>query len=424
VQIKPTADYDRAMGAIKSVVDGVPGMRASVSTYEGEIQAGVLAPAKHDVTVRVYGQSFSRLRALGAQVEAQMAHVNGLGQPQMQLPTLEPDVNMAISDTAAHNAGVAPGDARRQASTLVSGLTVGNFFQQQAVFDVVVWSIPSVRGNLDAMRRLPIDTAGGGRVPLSSIATVSVGAAPKDVQHEAMSRYVDVTVPVDSGSASAATSAIQHRLSNISFPLDYRAELVGATPLAPTSHLKFLSYVLAALIGILLLLQAAFSSWRLAAAFLLALPLSLTGALAVMWATGEPDALGAVAGLLGVLVFAVRGGLVQVARIRLAHARDGGELTVSLVVSAARERLCSSLTTLVVCAAVLMPFIAVGDVSGNEITHIAAAVMLGGLITATVVNAVLVPAMCRAFGPTGPVVPDELADEGFDSTRAPAPSAG
>jgi Cu/Ag efflux pump CusA len=423
VQIRPDADYDHAMNAIRAIVLGVPGVRASVSSYEGEIQAGVLAAPRHDLTVRVYGQDYNELRALGAQVESQMAHVDGLGQPHMQLPTMEPNVNVAIDDTAAHNAGVSPGDARRQASTLVSGLTVGNFFQRQAVFDVVVWSIPSVRENLGSMGRLPIDTSSG-RVSLSKIAKVSVGAAPKDISHEAMSRYVDVTVPVYAGGVSKAESTLRHRFSNIRFPLDYRAEVVGATPLAPTSHLKFLSFVLAALIGILLLLQAAFSSWRLAAAFLLALPLTLTGGLVVAWATGEADSLGAVAGLLGVFVFAVRGGIVQVAEVRRVHARDGGELTAPLVASAARDRLCSSLTSLAVSATMLAPFIVMGDIAGNEITHVAAAVMLGGLVTATLLGAVLVPAMCLAFGPTGPHVPDELSDEGLDSTQAPAPSAG
>lgn len=424
VQIKPGANYDRALNAIRSVVETVPGMRASVSTYEGQVQAGVLEKARHDLTVRVYGQDYTQLRALGAQVEGQMAHVEGLGQPQMQLPTLEPNVNVAINGTAAHNAGVSPGDARRQASTLVSGLTVGNFFQDQAVFDVVVWSIPSVRSNLDTMRRLPIDTAGGRRVSLSSIASVSVGSGPKDIRHEAMSRYVDVTAPLYQGSQSEARSDLTHRLSNIQFPLNYHAEVVGATPLAPTSHLKFLSFVLAALIGILLLLQAAFSSWRLAAAFLLTLPLSITGGLVVASATGQADSLGAAAGLLGAFVFAVRGGIVLAAHVRRAHARDGRELTPALVVAAARERLTPALTSLAVSAVVLIPFIVMGNVAGNEITHVAAAVMLGGLVTAALLNAVLVPAMCLAYGPRGPYVPDELYEEGIDSTQAPAPSAG
>ena len=422
VQIKASADYDSAVSSIRAIAGSVPGMRASVSSYENEVQSGVLAPASNDLTVRVYGENYTQLRALGSQVESAMAHVNGLGQPQMQLPTLEPNVNVAINDAAAHNAGVLPGDARRQASTLVSGLTVGNFFQQQAVFDVVVWSIPSVRANLADVRHLPIDTAGGGHVPLSSVADLSVSSSPNDIRHEALSRYIDVTAPVYVGSVADAQSAIQHQLSGISFPLDYHAEVVGATPESPTSHLKFVSFVLAALVGILLLLQAAFNSWRLAAAFLLALPLALAGGLIVALATGQASSLGADAGLLAVFVFAVRGGILQVRRIRRAHALDGGELTASIVIEASKDRLASAISALLVSVAVLLPFVVMGDVAGNEIAHVTAAVMLGGLLTATLLNQLLVPVMCLRLGPTSAILAEESQEDQLDPAPTPAPS--
>jgi Cu/Ag efflux pump CusA len=419
-QIKPRANYDRAVAAIRGVVGTVPGMRASVSTYEGDIQAGVLAPATKNVTVRVYGEGYSRLHALATRVAGLMSNLDGVGKPQISAPTMEPNINVTVDDAAAHNAGVLPGDARRQASTLVSGLTVGNFFQQQAVFDVVVWSIPSVRANLQAAGSLPIDTSGGGHVPLSSIAKVSVGPGPVDIQHQALSRYVDVSAPVFEGTGvGEAHSTIQHRLSQISFPLNYHAEILGGSPESPTSHLKFLSFVLAALIGILLLLQAAFSSWRLAAMFFLVLPITLAGGLIVALATGEARTLGADAGLLAVFVFAARQGMLQIARIRRLHADDGGRLSASIVTSAARDRLGPSLSSALVTAVTMVPFVVVGDVPGNEITHTAAAVILGGLLTATIVNQVLVPAMCLSLGPSKPAAATELEP----AEEAPVPTA-
>lgn len=421
VQIKPSADYDAAVNAIRGVVQTVPGMHASVSTYESEIQTGVLAPASKDLTVRVYGQDYNQLHALATQVQGLMGRLDGVGAAQVSSPTLEPNINVAIDDTKAHDAGVLPGDARRQASTLVSGLTVGNFFEHQAVFDTVVWSIPSARANLEAVRNLPIDTSDGRQIPLSSIATISVTPAPVDIQHQGLSRYLDVTAPVYVDGVGKAQSAIQRKLSQISFPLDYHAEVVGGTPENPTSHLKFLSFALAALIGILLLLQAALRSWRLAALFFLVLPLTLAGGLIVALATGEIRTLGADAGLLAVFVFAARQGMLQIARIRRLHELDGGELTPAIVARAAHDRFGPSLTAVLVSAATLIPFVVIGDVAGNEITHTTAAVMLGGLLTATLVNQVLVPAMCLAFGPTAPIAVEEHEDVG-EPTPVPAPS--
>jgi Cu/Ag efflux pump CusA len=418
VAIKGSADYGKALSAVVQVVQTVPGMHAAVTTYEGDVQSGVLAPSTSDLTVRVYGEDYNQLRKLAAQMQSLLRHVGGLGASQIHLPTEAANIKVAIDDTKAHDAGVLPGDARRQASTLVSGLTVGNFFQQQAVFDVVVVGTPSERVSLDTMRDLPIDTAGGGHVPLSSIATLSVTPIPIDVEHEALSRYVDVTAPVHSGSVGAARSAINRLLPQISFPLNYHAEVVGATPERPTSHLTFLSFVLAALIGILLLFQAAFRSWRLAAVLLLALPASLIGGVVVALATGAASSLGADAGLLAVFAFAARQGLLQVASIRRVHAEDGGELTRELVLEGAAERRGQAVASAVVLAAVLIPFAVIGDVAGNEITHTTAAVVLGGLITATLLTEVFVPALCLAFGPAEAAVAEHLHED----VPMPAPS--
>ncbi len=422
VQIKPGADYDSAVAAIRGVVAGFPGIRASVSTYESDVQAGVLAPSNNTVTVRVYGQDYNELHALATQIRTNMSHVDGVGPAQVSAPTMEPNINVAVNDTKAHDAGVLPGDARRQASTLVSGLTVGNFFEQQAVFDAVVWSIPSVRANLQAVGNLPIDTAGGGHVPLSSIATVSVGPDPVDIQHEALSRYVDVTAPVHETSLGEAQSAIQQKLSRVSFPLDYHAEVLGAGPETPTSHLKFLSFALAAMVGIVLLLQAAFGSWRLAAMFFLVLPVTLSGGMLVAVATNQLGSLGADAGLFAIFVFAARQGMLQIARIRRLHAQSGGELNAAIVTTAGQDRLGPSLTAALVSAATLIPFVAIGDVAGNEITHAMAAVLLGGLVSATLVTQVLIPAMCLALGPTAPLASEQPGDA-VEQPTVPAASS-
>jgi Cu/Ag efflux pump CusA len=370
----------------------------------------------------VYGEDYAQLSRLASQVRGLLSTVNGLGPAEVRLPAQEPSIQVAVDNAAALHAGVLPGDARRQASTLVSGLTVGNFFEDQAVFDVVVLGVQSVRSTVAQVQSLLIDTAGGGNVRLGSVASVDVGSGPIDIEHEALSRYVDVTAPVYVGGVGAAGTAIQHKLPQISFPLDYHAEVVGGTPDSPTSHLEFLSFVLAAAVGVLLLLQASIGSWRLAALFLLALPASLIGGIIVGLATGEAGSLGAAAGLLAVFALATRQGLVQIAHIRRRHAESGGELTAELVVNAARERLAPSLTALLVIASTLAPFVVMGDVAGNEITHAAAAVILGGLVTTTLLIQLLVPAICLALGPTEAIAGEPI-DDLADSPAVPVPSA-
>jgi Cu/Ag efflux pump CusA len=411
VALKPSANYQQALGQVRQIVETAPGIHASVGTYEDAVTDGVLAPSHHNVTVRIYGQDYNTLRGLSWQVRVAISHARGVGFPQVQFPVAEPNIEVAVNDAAALRAGVLPGDARRQASTLVSGLTVGNFFQDQAVFDVVVLGQPAVRNTIQSVNNLLINTSGGKTVRLGQIARVSVRSDPIDIQHEALSRYVDVTAPVTSGSTGAAAQAVKRTLSQVRFPLQYHPEVLGGTPEDPTSHVVFLSYVLAALIGILLLLQAALRSWRLAAMLFFAVPAALSGALIVAVATGETSSLGTYGALLAVLVFAARQALLEIEHIRLVQRRDGGPLNNAIVLSAASERLAPPLGGAAVCAVGLLPFVVMGDVAGNELIHTAAAVILGGLVTSMILNLLLVPAMCLRLGPSGPILSGDPLEE-------------
>ncbi len=411
VALKPSADYDDGVDQVRAIVDATPGIRASVGTYEDEVTQGVLRTAPHQLVVRVYGEDYGELRKLAWQVQVAVSHIRGVGFPQAQLPAVEPNIEVAVNDAAALRAGVLPGDARRQASTLVSGLTVGNFFEDQAVFDVVVVGVPSVRADLDAVRSLLIDTSGNGHARLDQIARVSVRSDPIDIQHQALSRYVDVTAPLSGTSSSAVAGAVQTALHQVRFPLQYHAEVLGGTPDDPTAHLVFLSYVLVAAIGVLLLLQAALRSWRFAALLFVTLPVGLAGALIVALATGETSSLGAYGALLAVFVLTARQAMVTIAHVRRAQLRDGGPLTATIVLSAAGERLAPVLGSAGVCAVALLPFVALGNVAGNEMTHVAAAVILGGLASSLLFTLVLLPPLCLAFGPVKPLIPGDPLEE-------------
>jgi multidrug efflux pump subunit AcrB len=412
VALRPSADYDQALASVQQVVGSVPGMQASVGTYESDVMSGVLAPATHSVDVRVYGEDYAVLGALARQVGAVMSRIGGLGRPQIRMPVQEPNIEVAINDSAALRAGVLPGDARREASTLVSGLAVGNFFEDQAVFDVVVRGAPAVGSNLSAIENMLIDTSGGGHVRLGDIATVSVRPDPVDIQRQAVSRYVDVSANLPGGGgggAAAVRSALRSRLAGIAYPLEYHAEIQGGSPDDPTSHGVLVSYILAAAIGIFLLLQAAFGSWRLALLLFSVIPVGALGGVVVAVAGGQAESLAAYAGLLGALAFSARQAMMLADRVRRLQAAAGAPVSRELVARAGADRFGPALGAATVAAAALLPFALLGDTAGNELTHTAAAVMLGGLLTSVLSNLLILPAVQLAFGPAAPIGAPEPA---------------
>jgi Cu/Ag efflux pump CusA len=406
VTIKPAANYDSAVSQVRAIAEGMPGVVGTVSTYESDSMDGVLAPAPAVLTVRLYGSDYGQLAQLGRQVEAVMSRITGLASPRMQLPVEQPTLNVTVNLTAATKAGLTPGDVRREAATLLSGLTVGNFFEQQKVFDVVVVGTPAVRSSLTSVKNLLIDTVNGGHARLGSLAQVSVAAEPEDITHDAMSPYVDVTAGLSGRSLGSASTAVSDGLSRISFPLGYYAVVQGGLANPGLSGARLASYVIAALIGILLLAQAVTRSWRLALLVLAALPVPVAAGGLAAFALGAQDSLAAMAALLGVLAIALQQAFRVTAAIRSAHLAAGGQLTPGLVADAAADAGGGPvITAAAVAGLALLPFIVMGDVAGNELLHTAAAVILAGLVAATLLNTLVLPAACLRFGPARP--PDQ-----------------
>jgi Cu/Ag efflux pump CusA len=421
VTIKPGANYDQALAAVRSIISGTPGMHGTVGTYESASMGGALLAPSRTVDVRVYGPNLTELTRLAGQVRGVMATVPGIVAPHVQLPVEQPTIGVETNLDKARLVGLTPGDVRREAGILLSGLTVGNFFEQQKVFDVVVWGSPAVRSSLSSIGNLRIDTPGGGQVRLGDVATVTVAPQPIDIKHDATSNYLDVSGQVFGRSVASAAAAVDAKLNAISFPLEYHTELPGLTA-GGTSRTAFVSYLLAALLVIVLLVQAACRSWRLAGLVLAAVLLPLAGAAMVALLIGSTS-LAAASGLVGVLAIALRQAIAMATRIRRVHNADDGELTAGLVARAAGEAAGPVFAAVVVAAVMLIPFIVIGAVPGNELTSSAATVILAGLVLATGVNLFLLPGGYLAAGPRhAEVEPDEETETGELAWAASAAS--
>jgi Cu/Ag efflux pump CusA len=411
VTIKPDADYDATVARIKAIGDGTPGIHGSVNTYETDAMSGVLGGAPDDVVVRLYGPEYTTLRRLAAQVKVLMSHVSGVHDPRAQLPTDQPTLDVQVNLNKASKDGVLPGDVRREAGTLVEGLTAGNFFEQDKVFDVVVVGQPSVRNSVSSVDHMLVDTSGGHAVPLGSLAHVTVTAQPNDIQHQAMSRYVDVTARVSGTSAQSARSAVAAALHRMTFPQQYYAAVRGGPSAASTGRLKLVSFAIAALVGLILLAQAVFGSWRLALIVLATLPLPIAAAALTAFASSNRDSLAAAAALLGVLAITIRQAFRMVAAIRARHRATQSELTSEVALGAAAAGGGGSLAGAVVTVVVLLPLIFMGNVPGIELLHTAALVLLVGVIVATVLNLLVLPLAVLRYGPTDAVHADDVERE-------------
>ncbi len=401
VSIDPDADYDTTLAAVKAVVDGYPGIDHDVLTYSDEkLDEAQEEAGANGLVVRVYGEDLETLRTKAEEVQGVLGNINGIVDEHVDTRVFEPQVEIEVDLAAAEQYGLKPGDVRRAAATLVQGLEVGNLYEDQKVFQVVVLGVPDTRNSLTSIQNLLIDTPDGGQVRLADVAEVRIASNPSVITHEAVSRYIDVEANVSGRNLDAVVNDLETQLTAVSFPLGYHAEILDGLAESQADQQRMLSYAIAAAIGIFLLLQVSFRSWRLATLAFLTLPIALVGGVLAIWLGDGIVSLGALVGFLTVLGIVARNGIMLISHFQHLEQEEGMAFGPELVLRGARERLAPILMTALATGLALIPLVVAGSIPGLEIAHPMAVVILGGLVTSTLLNLFVVPTLYLRFAPS------------------------
>jgi Cu/Ag efflux pump CusA len=396
VSIDPKADYDATVASVKEVVAGYPGLSPEVMTYLQTKVRDELSGTGESFIVRVYGEDMKVIRTKAEEMQHVLAGISGIVNAKVQYPNVEPTLEIEVDIDKANQYGLKPGDVRRAATTLTSGLLVGNLFEEQKVFEVVVWGTPEIRHSLNGIKDLLIDTPAGKHVRLGDVADVRIAPAATVIKRDAVARYLDVTADVRGRSSAAVAADVRSGIQKVEFPLEYRAELLGEYAERLAVRERVFAFAIAAAIGVFLILQVFFRSWRLATVIFLTLPAVLTGGVLVVLFNGGLLSLGSIIGLFAVLGIAVRNCILLVSRYR--HLENGETAGAELVQRGTSERAGPILMSAVATALVLLPLALFGNIAGLEFVHPMALVVLGSLVTTTWFTLAGMPAIYLLFG--------------------------
>jgi Cu/Ag efflux pump CusA len=241
--------------------------------------------------------------------------------------------------------------------------------------------------------KMPMDTPNGGRILLSDVASVRVRPTPNVIQHDGGSRYIDVGANVEGHDLASVVGELQAKLGTVTFRQEYHAEMLGEFAERQNAQQNILLYGLGGALLILVLLRLCFDSWRLSALAMFILPSALIGGVVAAFAAGRIISIGSLVGFLTVLGIAARNGILLVSRYQYLERHEGEPFGPNLVLRGSRDRLSPILMTTLATALALVPLIVLGDAPGHEIEHPTAVVIVGGLITSTLLNLIVVPAM-------------------------------
>jgi CzcA family heavy metal efflux pump len=411
VSVDPTLDYDATVAAIRETIDGYPGLERGVQTYLQERIRQVLAGASQAVVIRVKGPKLDELNGSAIAVGQAIENIEGIVDVSVEHLLEKPHVAIEVDIAKAGRYGLSPGDVRRAAATLVAGLEVGSLYEQQKVFAVKVWSPPETRDTLTSLRKMLIDTPDGGHVRLEEVAEIRIAPGYTLINHDEIFRYIDVTANVSGRDLGSVVGDIQERLQQVEFPREVHPDILGEYAERQAAQQRILVVTIAAVIAIFLLLQAAFDSWRLALLAFLALPAALVGGVLAVFVADPVISIGSLVGFLTVLGIAARNSILLFNHYQHLEVEEGETFGVGLVLRGARERLAPILMTALTTGLALVPLVLAGDIAGHEIERPMAIVILGGLVTATLINLFVMPPIYLRFGSS----PDLVMPAGGDA---------
>ncbi|HEV3344558.1 MAG TPA: efflux RND transporter permease subunit [Pirellulales bacterium] len=437
ISVDPEYDVEETMRRVQDVVEGYPGLYRDVLTYLKERIKEVLTGAKATIVVRIFGPELATLRDTAQEVFDAMSGVKGVATPHIGQQTLVPQIQVRLRPDAAARFGLTAGQVRHAVQTLVRGTVVGEVYYGQKSVPVMVWGVPGVRTDLEALRRLPIDlprgsgpaaapptptpaggalaspipapsvsaappsTASSGYVTLGDVADVEIVPAPNEILRESASRYIDVTCNVQGRDLGSVAREIEQRVKELPFARGYHPEFIGEYAARQEASRRLLLLAAMSLVGILLLLYVDFSSWRLSLLVFLTIPFALVGGVVGAWLDTGVLSLGSLVGFVTVLGIAARNGIMLVSHYRHLEEVEGEPFGLPLVLRGSAERLAPILMTALATGLALVPLIVRGNLPGHEIEYPMAVVILGGLVTSTLLNLFLLPPLYAAWGRVG-----------------------
>jgi len=420
ISLDERADYDASVARIQAVIDGYPGLQRDLLTYLRERIKEVLTGAGATIVVRIYGPEIDRLRATAERVKMAISDVPGVTDLKVEMQSFIPQIQIKPKPEALAAYGLTTGEVRRAAVTLIQGVKVGEAYRDQRSLDVTVWGTEDVRGDLHALRNLMIEipaagavqgagqtTIGGTQVRLGEVTDIRIMPAANEIKRENGSRRIDVTMNISGSNLGAVAQAVEARVSQMKFANGYYPEFLGEYAALLQSQRQLLTLGLLCLAGILLLVWLEFRSLRLTGLIALSLPFALVGGVIAVALSGGVMSLGALVGFVTVLGITARNALMMISHFRHLEEKEGETFGYTLVLRGAEERLIPILMTASCAALALLPLVMRGDAPGHEIEHPMALVILGGLISSTVLNLLLMPALYLRFakGQRAPLQP-------------------
>lgn len=356
----------------------------------------MLSGIRAQIAIKIFGDDLDTLRGIAGDLKDQLSRVPGLVDLQLEKQVRIPQVQVRIDYDRAAFYGITPGSATEILETLVNGRNVSHIIDGSRRFDVVLRLADADR-TTEGLGNILVETSAG-RVPLRKFAEVRESDGPNQVLRENMRRRIVVLSNTDGSDMTRIIAAIRETIAGMRFPSGYFTELEGTFRAQEEGGAVIAGLSLVSLFMIFLVLYNRYRSAVLALIIMGNVPLALIGSVAALSIVGQPLSLASMVGFITLTGISTRNGILKVSQYINIAMHENEPFGQDLIIRGSQERLTPVLMTALAAGFALIPLLIGADAPGKEILHPVAVVIFGGLISATLLDAVLTPVLFNIFG--------------------------
>jgi len=389
----------RVLDQIREILETFPGVNSEVNTFLTERIDETISGYTSPIVVNIYGKDLDALDQTAQEVAKVIRDIDGATDVQLRAPPGEPQLEVRLDLDKLAYWGLRPAQVMRAVKTGFDGAVVGQVYEGNQVFNVVVVLPEKLRRQPQQLRELPIQTPDGVMLRLQDIATIQQVSGRHMIQHRGSQRLQTVTANVTNRDLSSFFAELKQRVHNeVAFTADIYPEFTGAAVAQAESREDLIVHSTLAGVGVLLLLFVALQSFRNMLLVLINLPFSLVGGVLAVVLTNGVLSIGSLVGFVTLFGITLRNAIMLVSHYQYMVKQEGAEWNLDTAIRGAQERLPSILITALVTALAMLPIAMNSDSPGREIMGPMASIIIGGLISSTILNLLVLPSVMLRYG--------------------------
>jgi CzcA family heavy metal efflux pump len=381
---------DEFLAEVRTKIAGVPGIAATVGQPLGHRIDHMISGTRANIAIKVFGTDLNKMFTIGNQIKNSIADVEGLVDVNVDQQIAIPQIQIRANREMLAQYGITIQQFNEFIDIAFGGEKLSDIYEGQRRFDLVLRLNQDYTQTIEGIRSALIDTYDGKKVPLEQVADIVSVSGPSSISRENVQRKVVVSANVSGRDIRSVVQDIQKNVNDkISFPEGYRVEYGGQFESEEKASKTLLITSILAILIIFLLLFQEFKNFKLAGVVLLNLPLALIGGVLTIYFTSGVLSIPAIIGFITLFGIATRNGILLITNYQ--RLQSQGVSLYETVTKGSSDRLNAILMTALTAALALIPLALRGDLSGNEIQSPMAKVILGGLLTSTLLNIYIVP---------------------------------